>query len=391
MNQFDQINKNFEHKFAKENPRMLHYLFETQDVLPFWIADMDFTVAEPITKELKRLVDRSIYAYEFDAQSIFKAIVEWNKNRHNLFLDYKNFIQIPGVLTGIALLIRELTELGDGILIQTPVYHQFAQVIKKSGRKIIQNPLQIVDGEYKIDFIDLEQKLQSGKVKMILLCNPHNPIGRVWKLEELQKVVDLANQYNVRIISDEIHSDIIYSGHQFTSILSFNDSKHIALLGSPAKTFGMQSISNGYLYISDDETREQLKHTVESMHLNHGNAFTTFATIAAYQKGGPWLDDLISYLEETLSWIKEYLKKELPLITMYPAEGTYQIWLDFTKLNLSDDELKDFLVKKAKLGFAPGSWFDQNYGQFMRMNIASPLIKIQNAFKRLKTVYDENL
>lgn len=383
MNSFDVVNENYEHKFAKQDPKMLQNMFGANNLTSFWIADMDFKVAQPITDELKRIVNRGIYAYEFATQDVYNAIIDWNITRHQLSLDAKSFIQVSGVLTGISLLIRELTQPNDGILIQTPVFHQFAQIIKKSNRKIVRNPLQIVNGKYEMDYDDLEKKLQTENIKIILLCNPHNPVGRVWKKKELEKLTALANQYNVTIVSDEIHSDIIYSGHQFNSILSFESDNHIALLGSPAKTFGMQSISNGYIYIPNENTRKKIKNRVGAMYLDHGNAFTTFATIAAFKYGGQWLDELLIYLEKNIAWIQSFLQKELPMIKMYDVEGTYQIWLDFREMDLSKEELNQLLIEKAKLALTPGNWFDRDSALFMRMNIASPLTKIQSAFQAI--------
>ena len=391
MNPFDIINEDYQHQFVRQNPRMLKNMFGSEDLTPFWIADMDFRVAQPITDELKRLVERGIYAYEFATQDVYNAIVDWNNKRHQLSLDTKSFLQISGVLTGISLLIRELTEPNDGILIQTPVYHQFAQIIKKSDRRIVRNPLQIIDGKYEMDFKDLEKKLQTENVKIILLCNPHNPVGRVWKKEELEKVAALANKHGVTIVSDEIHSDIIYSGHRFNSILSLGQENHIAMLGSPAKTFGMQSISNGYIYIPNETIRKQIKNTIGAMYLNHGNALTTFATIAAFKGGGIWLDDLLHYLESNISWIQDFVQKELPFVKMYPIEGTYQAWLDFREMNLNKEELDQLITEKAKLALTPGNWFDRDSTLFMRMNIASPLTKIQTAFKQLQTAFSESI
>jgi len=286
--------------------------------------------------------------------------------------------------------VRELSAPGEGVLIQPPVYHQFAQIIKTANRKIVKNPLKLVNGTYQMDFDDLEQKLQTENVKIILLCNPHNPVGRVWKTEELQQLVEIANRYQVTIISDEIHSDIIYSGHRFNSLMSLDKHlQHISLIGSPAKTFGMQSIANGYIYIPDDDTRKTIKSVVASMYLNHGNALTTFATIAAYRKGQEWVNDLVSYLEKTLAWITSYLKSELPMVKMYPVEGTYQVWLDFRETGLNQKTLADLVIKQAKLGLTPGNWFAKENALFMRMNIASPLPKVQQAFQQLGLVWSQ--
>ncbi|MEW7292129.1 MalY/PatB family protein [Aquimarina sp. 2304DJ70-9] len=389
MNSFSTLHDNYEHHFAKSNPNMLKSMFGSTDLMPLWIADMDFKVAEPITAELKRLVDRGVYAYEFNTDEVFKAISDWNLKRHQLKLNSTSFLQVSSVLTGIALLIRELSNEGDGVVVQTPVYHQFYKVITTANRKIVRNPLKIVDGNYVMDFDDLEVKLKSENVRIILLCNPHNPIGRVWNRQELQKLIELANANNVTIISDEIHSDIIYSKAVFNSITSFNQKQHIAVLGSPAKTFGMQSISNGYLYIANEDMFNRIKAMVASMYLDHGNAFSAFATIAAYTKGEAWVDDLIVYIEHTIDWIQGFLQKEIPQVKLSRPEGTYQVWLDFSKLNISEDALQKLIFKKAKLALAPGTWFDKDHSQFMRMNIASPISKIQEAFCQLKIAIDE--
>ncbi len=391
MSTFDTIHQNYEHRFAKSNPNMLKPIFGTTDVMPLWIADMDFKVAEPITNELQRLVDRGVYAYEFDPNKVFQVIADWNLRRHRLKLNRKSFVQVSGVLTGIALLIRELTNEGDGVMVQTPVYHQFYKIIKSADRKIVRNPLKIVDGNYEMDFEDLELKLQIENVKIILLCNPHNPVGRVWNREELQRLTELANTYKVTIVSDEIHSDIIYSKATFNSIASFDDNKHISILGSPAKTFGMQSISNGYLYIPNKDVFSKMKETIGSMYLDHGNAFSTFATIAAYTKGEKWVDELIVYLEKSMNWIQDFIRSEIPEVKMFVPEGTYQIWLDFSKLNLSDDALKDLIFIEARLALTPGTWFDKGHSHFMRMNIASPLPKLKEALYQLKIAMNESI
>ena len=391
MNAFDNVKEDFEHRFVRQDPKMLKNMFGAEELTSFWLADMDFKIAPPITEELERIVNRGVYAYEFATREVFDAIVDWNITRHRLNLNPKSFVQVSGVLTGISLLIREFTQPDDAILIQTPVYQQFAQIIKSNGRKIITNPLQIINGNYEMDFEDLEQKLHTHKVKIILLCNPHNPVGRVWREEELQTLLEAANRYNVTIISDEIHGDIIYSGHQFKSLMSLQADKHISLIGSPAKTFGMQSISNGYIYIPDEVRLRQIKKTVGAMYLNHGNTFTTFATIAAFKHGEAWLDELLNYLEKNISWIQSFLHEELPMIKMYPVEGTYQIWLDFRTMSLNQKELTQLLTQQAKLALTPGSWFDRQSPLFMRMNIAAPLTKIKTAFQQLSIVVNQNL
>ncbi|WP_027137385.1 MalY/PatB family protein [Gaetbulibacter saemankumensis] len=388
MSIFDTIESGKD-KFVKNNSSYLKSLFDTDNLMPLWIADMDFKVAPAITQGLQEIVNRGVYAYEDISPEVKQAIANWNLRRHGLDLDSKCFIQVNGVLTAIAVLLRVLTREGDGVMIQTPVYHQFYTAIKTANRTVVENPLKIENGSYVFDFEDIEQQLKLGKTKLILLCNPHNPVGRVWNRDELQKFIDLANTYNVIIVSDEVHSEIVYSNFKFNSILSFpNTENHIAVLGSPAKTFGMQSIANGYIYLNNKERFNQVNNLVTSMYLHQGGALSAYAILAAYTRGEDWVNELVAYLEKTVNWIQEFLNTELPTVKMVKPEGTYQVWLDFSALKLSESELKQLVFKEAKLGLAPGKLFGADYQLYMRMNIASPLSKIKTAFKQLKEAID---
>ncbi|MCG9628009.1 PatB family C-S lyase [Vibrio mediterranei] len=374
-----------QNNFIKHDSAMLNQFYETNDVVPYWVADMDFPIANPITQELQRLVDREVYAYEFDSSRVFAAIARWNETAHNLSLDPNHFVQVPGVLSAIALLIREFTQQGDGVLIQTPVYHQFRRLIESAGRVVAGNSLKIEDGHYTIDFDDFEQQLKQGNAKMVLLCNPHNPVGRVWTRSELQTMVDIARRYDVIIVSDEIHADIVFDAHTFTSIVSLGYEKAISIIGSPAKNFGLNSIANGYIYTDNDTLYQQIKSTVSSLAIDHGNALTTYATIAAYEKGREWFEGYLQYTQTTVHWIAEFVASSLPEITMYKPEGTNQIWFDFSKLQLAPDALKSLLVNEAKMGLTPGAWFGETDPNYYRMNIAVDRAQIQASFARLHT------
>jgi len=385
---FDKKRSVTKNSFVRNSEAMLNGIFGTTDVTPFWVADMDFPVANPIKEELQRLVDRGQFAYEFNSQGVFTAISDWYQRRHDLSLNVDNFVQVTGVLTGIALLIRELTDEGDSVLIQTPAYHQFSKVISTANRNVLKSPLKIVNNNYQMDFEDMEQKMTASEVKVMILCNPHNPVGRVWRKEELEQVVQLANKHHVTIISDEIHSDIIYSGHKFTSLMTIDANKHVALIGSPSKTFGMQSISNGYLYTENTKLLANMKAFAESLYIDHGNAFTTFATIAAFEKGEAWLDAFLVYMQGNIDWINDFLWSELPQVKMFPVEGTYQVWFDFSATGLAGDELTK-VFGKAGFGASPGSWFDGDAKHFARMSFANPRSEIKQAFERLKNVLEQ--
>lgn len=383
MSKFDVAPAKTGDTFVRHNPNYLKMFYGTDQVTPFWVADMDLPIADPIKDALKYVAERGQFAYEFNSEGIFSAIAGWFDRRHDLKLKSENFVPFPGVLTAISLLIRELSDEGDGVLMQVPAYHQFGKVITSAGRVPITSSLINDGGYYRMDYADLEAKLASDNVKLMLLCNPHNPVGRVWSAEELAKVVTIAERNGVTIISDEIHADIIYGDTRFTSLSSLDNQRHVSVLGSPAKTFGMQSISNGYIYTENNDILKRMKHVEDSMYLGHGNAFTTFATIAAYEKGDAWVDELLVYLKGTIDWISGFLTEDLPTVKMTPVEGTYQIWLDCTETGLEGDALKAKLGE-AGFGATPGTWFDETATRFIRINIACPRGDIQNALKRFK-------
>ena len=377
-------------KFIKQDSKMLNQLYGTDQVTPYWIADMDFPIASPITQAMQQLVSRETYSYEFDSKTIFESIAAWNKDRHNLDLNPDYFVQVPGVLSAIAMLIREFTDADDGVLIQTPVYHQFRRLIESAGRKAVNNPLKIENDRYVIDFENFEQQLKSGDVKMVLLCNPHNPVGRVWTKVELQQLVAIAEKYDTLIISDEIHGDIIFAGSTFTSMTALDYSNSLTIIGSPAKNFGLNSIANGYIYSDNQALRDKMIALSASMSLDHGNVFSTHATIAAYQQGKEWFDAFLAYTQKTRDWIVEFMASELPQVSTFVPEGTNQIWFDFTGLGLTPEQLKSLLTEKAKLALTPGRWFGESDENFYRMNFASPLAQIKASFVLLRTVINNN-
>ncbi|MGF1764269.1 MalY/PatB family protein [Aliivibrio kagoshimensis] len=376
-------NKDIANNFIKTDSKMLNQMWGSDDVVPYWVADMDFPIAPAITQELQRLVTRETYSYEFDSESVFSAISQWNHSRHGLNLNPQHFVQVPGVLSAIALLIREFSADGEGVLIQTPVYHQFRRLIESAGRVAVDNTLKLVDEHYEIDFDDFEEKLQNSNIKIVLLCNPHNPVGRVWKKGELDKLVAIAKKYQTMIISDEIHADIVFKGSEFTSIISLGYENSISIIGSPAKNFGLSSISNGYIYSDNSKLHSKVKAMTASLSLDHGNALTTYATIAAYQHGEAWFNEFLDYTQTSMNWITNFLTTHIPQIRVFKPEGTNQIWLNFSGLDLEPDQLKDLLVAKAKMALTPGTWFGEPNQNFYRMNFALPLNQIEASLHRL--------
>lgn len=388
MTAFKSTSNYGDNAFIKSKPQMLMNMYNTTDVFPYWVADMDFQIAEPITHELNRLVERGVYSYEFHEQAVFEALSKWYAKRHGLNLSADKFVQVPGVLSGIALLLRQFTNEGDGVLIHTPAYHQFSNLVNKAGREVVKSPL-VNDGQsYQIDFEGMEQQIVDHQVKTMIFCNPHNPTGRVWTAQEIEQVVEIAKRHDVLIISDEIHSDIIFEGHTFTSLTSFDYDKVITLIGSPAKTFGMHSISNGYVYTNNEALFEAFKANVAAMYLDHGNTLTTFATIAAFEKGEEWLEGMLVYLQETVKWITEFAEKRIPQLKVFQPQGTYQVWFDFSALGFSKEKLKNTVFEQAGMGLTPGGWFGAESYHFMRMNIATSRDNIEKSFEALANAID---
>ncbi|APP08696.1 MalY/PatB family protein [Vibrio harveyi] len=376
-------------KFIKHDSQMLNQVYGTDQVVPYWIADMDFPIASPISQAMQQLVSRETFSYEFDSKMVFQSIADWNKDLHGLELNTDNFVQVPGVLSAIALLIREFTKEGEGVLIQTPVYHQFRRLIESAGRTVVGNTMKIENDYYVMDFELLENQLKSGEVQMILLCNPHNPVGRVWTKAELERMVALAEKYKVMIISDEVHADIVFEGSTFTSMTSLGYENSLTIIGSPAKNFGLNSISNGYIYSDNQALFEKIKATSASLSIDHGNAFTTYATIAAYQQGKEWFEGFYAYTQNNRNWIIEFIEHNLPLVKAFPPQGTNQIWLDFSGLELEPSQLKALLTEEAKMALTPGSWFGEPNENYYRMNFACSLEQIQTSFELLKATVDK--
>jgi cystathionine beta-lyase len=368
---------------------MLNQVYGTDQVVPYWIADMDFPIASPISQAMQQLVSRETFSYEFDSKTVFQSISDWNKDLHGLELSTDNFVQVPGVLSAIALLIREFTKEGEGVLIQTPVYHQFRRLIESAGRTVVGNTMKIENDHYVMDFELLENQLKSGEVQMILLCNPHNPVGRVWTKAELERMVALAEKYKVMIISDEVHADIVFEGSTFTSMTSLGYENSLTIIGSPAKNFGLNSISNGYIYSDNQALFEKIKATSASLSIDHGNAFTTYATIAAYQQGKEWFEGFHAYTQNNRNWIIEFIEHNLPQVKAFLPQGTNQIWLDFSGLELESSQLKTLLTEEAKMALTPGTWFGEPNENYYRMNFACSLEQIQTSFELLKAAVDK--
>ncbi len=369
---------------TKTNYNTLNSLFGTADIIPMWVADMEFEIAKPIQDALINRISNSGFAYEYKPDSFFKAQKDWYKRKYQLDLIKEQILFSPTITTIISIIIENFTNESDGIIIQPPVFMEFRDVIRKTGRRIVKNPLKLVENHYKIDFEDLEEKARLDKNKILILCNPHNPVGRVWTKKELEKIILICKKNDVLLISDEIHKDIILFDNQFTSVLSFSDEwKKLVVCNSEAKTFNLPSISDSMAIIPNEEIRNSIKKTFNKFNLGRTNALTRVALETAYDEGDKWLKDLIKTIEINVKIIVEELSKSNSRIKLIQPEGTYQVWLDFSAIFDDTKTMFQFITKNSGIGMNAGHWFGREGALFMRMNIATSKEKVQNSIQKI--------
>ena len=366
------------------------FYFGKEDLIPMWVADMDFSVPEFITDAIIKRAKHPIYGYTLRPDSYFTSFIEWVKRRHNWEIQKKWILYSPGIVPALNFIVQAFSEPGDKVLIQPPVYHPFFHVVENNQREGVFNPLRYINNHYEIDFEDLEVKLVSG-VKLILLSNPHNPVGRAWTQEELTKLGNICVENNVLIISDEIHSDLVLPGFQHVPMASLSDdiARNTITCMAPSKTFNLAGLSTSSVIISDPGKRNHFQEYLERFHISGGNVFGNLASETAYSFGDDWLDSLLEYLDENFRFLDDYLKTNIPSVKLVPAEATYLAWLDFSALELVGDNLKSFIINKARVGFNDGRTFRTGGEGFQRMNLACPRSVVEEALKRLKVAINE--
>lgn len=346
-------------------------VFGTEDVTPLWVADMDLAAPAAVTQALVERAKHPIYGYTHYPDSLFTAMQDWFQHRHNWAIDKKSILICPGVVPSMHAVIEALSEEGDGIIVQPPIYPPFFTAVTDTGRKIIENPLKLEGGEYHFDMEHLEHCAASG-AKILLFCSPHNPVGRVWHKQELEAVLDIARRHKLIIISDEIHADLIYPNFQHIPLATLANDVTIITAVSPSKTFNIPGLGLSSLVINDRQHWTAVREVFDRLHINAINPFSITAFETAYCEGEQWLDKLMNYLDETRRQVVALFDDKAPKIKVIRSQGTYLLWLDCRELNLTDDELKDFFVKRAKVGLNPGISFGEVGSGFMRMNIAAP-------------------
>ena len=376
--------KSLKYDFAKERNM-------PEDLLPLWVADMDFQTSPEIIEALNKAVSHGIYGYSEGKEEYFDAVYNWYNDNFNWQVKKEWLIKTPGVVFAIVLAINALTNEGDSVLIQNPVYYPFTEVIIDNNRKLVNNSLVRNGKKYEIDFEDFEKKIIENNVKLFILCSPHNPVGRVWKKWELEKIGDICLKHNVKIVSDEIHSDFVYPENKHIVFSSLDEKyQNITITcTAPTKTFNLAGLQISNIFIPNLEIRKKVLKQLDRVGYSQVNLMGLVACEAAYKYGRQWLNELKEYLLDNLNFLRDYLETNIPRIKLIEPEGTYLIWLDCSALGFEDKELEKFIVEKAKLWLDSGYIFGKEGEGFQRINIACPRETLKKALEQLKEAVDE--
>lgn len=349
------------------------------------VADMDFKAPPVVLKALQKRLDHGVFGYEAVPEGLFPALTRWLSDRHNWHIDQDHILRAPNILNALAIAASLFTNEGDGIILQPPVFFDFFDILRENRRELISNPLILQGGRYQMDFEDLEQKASKPRTKMIYLCNPHNPVGRVWNGDELRTLGEICKRQNVLVVADEIHGDITFPNHKYVPFASLGHdyaSNSITCL-SPAKSFNIASCCSAFTVITDDNRRQAFQAENSRLTVNKNNAFASAAMETAYRNGAPWLDDVLDYLNSNVELVKRHLN-DLPDVQLIEPEGTFLLWLDFRSLEYSQEELTAFLRGKAKWAVTRGQAFGPQGVGFVRLNIACTKAKLTAALGSLK-------
>lgn len=383
----------FDTVIDRRNTNSLKYDFarekgKPEDILPLWVADMDFRTAPAILDRLRQLVDHGIFGYTEGKGEYFQAVKSWYYRNFQWEIQEDWIVKTPGVVFALAMAVRAFTDEGDSVLIQQPVYYPFRSVIEENHRKLVNSPLKLTDGAYEMDFEDFERKITENQVKLFILCSPHNPVGRVWKEWELRKIGDICREHKVLVVSDEIHSDFVWQGHSHKVFASLSSaySDITVTCTSPSKTFNIAGLQVANIMISDPVMRKKFQREIFSAGYSQINAMGLGACQAAYEEGGEWLKELKQYIWRNYLFLKEYLEKKMPQIRLSVLEGTYLAWMDFRELGMCEEEREDMIVDRAGLWLDTGSMFGKEGEGFERINIACPRSVLEEALERLEGV-----
>jgi cystathionine beta-lyase len=357
--------------------------FGSGDVLPMWVADMDFAAPEPVTRALVERARHPVYGYTLYPNELFEALAGWLRGRHGYAIERDWVIWSPGVVPALYAAVRAFSRPGEAVIVQPPVYHPFFSAITDNGRRVAENPLVLADGRYVMDLAGLERQAAAG-ARLLLLCSPHNPVGRVWTADELRAMLAITRRHGVTVVADEIHHDLVYPGQRHVPLATLaDDPAAIVTAVAPSKTFNIPGLGLAALVAPDPARRAALAKRFGELHVGASNPFSIAAFVAAYQAGGPWLDALLAYLAGSRDLVLDRVARDLPGIRAVAPEGTYLAWLDCRGLGLDDAALQAFFVGQARVGMNPGHSFGHAGSGFMRMNLGAPRATVVEALDRI--------
>lgn len=392
-------NWSFDDVIDRSGTQSAKWEFFEEDILPLWVADMDFRSPEPVIKAIMDRVNHGIFGYSYFHSTYYDAVLGWFKRHYNWELNKEWLTFTPGVIPAINMSIQAFTNRGDKVILQNPVYHPFFGAIKNNGRQILFNPLITSSGRYMMDYDDLQQKMKDPRVKMLILCSPHNPIGRVWTKDELNQLGEICIENEVLVLSDEIHCDLIYPEYKHTNFASIRDefALNSVTCTSLSKTFNLAGLQLSNIIIPNTKLRNKFRNSIESLFLPEElgylpNSLSLAAFTAAYEKCDYWLSSVIQYIQENLLFLKSFIENNIPQIKVNEPEGTYLVWLDFRMLGIAHEQLEVFLREKAKVALDDGAMFGEGGEGFQRINIACPRSTLQEGLTRIhKAVKELNL
>ncbi len=366
--------------------------FGNEKAIPMSVADMDLKAPPAVIEHLQKRVAHGIYGYESKPESCNAALRTWYQNRYGWKINQQQIEPCPSILSAISIMINQHSHEGQSVIIQPPVFFEFKMVIKSNSRRIVKNPLKLINGQYQIDFDDLEIKASDPNSKILILCNPHNPVGRVWTRIELEHVAEICRRHDIFVIADEIHGDFAFPPHQYTPYLNVSETvaQHGAACISPAKTFNISGMVDAIAIIPNETYRQKFHKFSHRYQINKVNVFASVATEVAYREGADWINSLLTYIQDNVDLIRTHLGKNALRISFVEPEGTFLVWLDFRELGLDAKALARFLALKAGIALSPGYWFGREGAGFARMTIGCPRATVQKALDNL-TVAVKNL
>ncbi len=362
--------------------------FEGKDLLPMWIADMDFEAPAPIYEAFEKRASHHVYAYSMLSKQYYQAVIDWMQRRHNFHIEKDWIVFTPGVVVALTLGVQAVTEPGEEVMILSPVYGPFRGATTACGRKLVESPLINNNGYYTIDFEDMEKRI-TPNTKAFMLCSPHNPVGRVWTEEELKGIADFCLKHNLYLIADEIHNDLVFKDHIVINNISGDLAERTILCTAPSKTFNLAGLQASNIIIKNEELRTKFKQLLNNLHIGSANAFVDSVVIAAYTKCDEWLDELNAYLKANMEYFAKEINAIAPLKMCVP-EGTYLAWVDCRGMNMTTKELTAFFKEKCGLVLNNGTFFGAEGEGFVRVNMACPRAYIEEAVKRIRGGFAKN-